>query len=207
MHVVGGDTLDTGTSCDLHECIVACRVEGIVVIPQFDGDVVVPEQRDEVSERATRRRRPIAHQRARHHPLAATGQHHPMTVVRLRELGEVVEGLALLLASHLRRADHAREPRVADRVASQHEEVVALRIGGPVLRFAQPEAELGAEHGRQPDLTSGLSKPHDAVEAVVIGDGQRFEPEAGGLLGQLLGMRRTIEKGEVRVAVQLGVGH
>ena len=50
------------------------------------------------------------------------------------------------------------------------------------------DGELGTEHRGQPHLPGGLGEADHAVEAVVVGEGQRFEPEPGRLLGQLLGM-------------------
>ena len=44
-----------------------------------------------------------------------------------------------------------------------------------------------------------------AVEAVVVGDGQRRQPEARRFHRQLLGVAGAVEEGEVGVAVQLGV--
>ena len=52
-----------------------------------------------------------------------------------------------------------------------------------------------------------LGEADDAVEAVVVGEGEGLEAEAGRLLGQLLGVAGAVEEAEVRVAVELGVGH
>ena len=130
-----------------------------------------------------------------------------MPVVHLRQLGQRVDGLALLAASQLRRAERAGQAGVALRVARQHDEVAAFRVGLAVLGLAQLEAELGAEHRGHPDLAGGLGEADDAVEAVVVGDGQRLETEPSGFLDELFGMRRTVEEAEVGVAVQLGVRH
>src|SRR5207249_4292569 len=62
-----------------------------------------------------------------------------------------------------------------------------------------------AEHRAQANGACRFGEAHDAVHAVVVGDGQRGEPEAGGLLGQLLGTRRAVEEAEVRVAVEFGI--
>ena len=70
-----------------------------------------------------------------------------------------------------------------------------------------PEGELGAEHGGQADRPGGLGEADHAVEAVVVGEGQRLQAEPGRLLGQLLGVGGAVEEAEVGVAVQLGVGH
>ena len=77
----------------------------------------------------------------------------------------------------------------------------------PVGGEAGRQRDLGAEHRRHPDGPGRLGEAHDAVEAVVVGEGQRLEAEPGGLGRQLLGVRRPVEEREVGVAVQLGVGH
>src|SRR6202030_4745798 len=50
-----------------------------------------------------------------------------------------------------------------------------------------------------------LREAHDTVEAVVIGDRERTQTEARRFFGQLLGMAGAVEKGEIRMAVQLRV--
>ena len=127
VHVVGGDAVDAGAAGDLGERVVASRVERVAVIPQLDGHVVRAEHGDEIGERARSRRRTVAHERERHRALAATGEHEPVPVVHLRELGQRVDRLALLATTQLRRAERARQPGVALRVAGQHHEVAGLR--------------------------------------------------------------------------------
>ena len=56
------------------------------------------------------------------------------------------------------------------------------------------ERQLGAEDRRHPQLAGGLGEADDAVEAVVIGEGERLEAEAGGLGDELLGVRRPVEE-------------
>ena len=75
----------------------------------------------------------------------------------------------------------------------------------PFGSLLRAEGQLGAEDGREIDGAGGFREADHAVEAVVIGDRQRGEPEPGGFLGQLLGMARPVEEREVRMAVQLGV--
>ena len=74
-----------------------------------------------------------------------------------------------------------------------------------VRRIVRAECELRTEHRRQTERACRLCEPHDAVEAIVIGERERREPEARGLLGQLLGMTRAVEEREIRMAVQLRI--
>ena len=107
-----------------------------------------------------------------------------------RQIGERTPGSALL-AAELGLAHGPGQQGVAPGVTGDDDEVglpgahsgigVADRYGGA------PEGELGAEDGGHPELAGGLGEAHDAVEAVVVGEGQGLEPEADGLLDQHLG--------------------
>ena len=46
---------------------------------------------------------------------------------------------------------------------------------GTALGVGHGEAQFGAEHGGQADGARRLRKAHHAVEAVVVGDGERAE--------------------------------
>jgi hypothetical protein len=52
----------------------------------------------------------------------------------------------------------------------------SFRIGYPVLRGGEPEAQFGAEHGPHPVFGSGLGEPDDPVHTVVIGEGDSLQP-------------------------------
>ena len=163
---------------------------------------------------------PSADQRGRHRPLAATGEHQPVvpSTGRRDQVGQLVERRArrALLARELGLADRPGQAGVALRVAGQHEQVAlvgagrrgrACWAGGRPFAGGRPEGQLGPEHRGQPEGPGRLGEADHAVEAVVVGERQRLEPEPGRLLGQLLGVRRPVEEAEVGVAVQLGVGH
>ena len=60
--------------------------------------------------------------------------------------------------------------------------------------------------GREPDLLVGGRRPDDAVQALVIGHAEPGQAELDGPLRQLVGRRGAVEEGEVRVAVELGIG-
>ena len=89
--------------------------------------------------------------------------------------------------------------------AKQPTDLGGLRTIGGVQVVS--ERELGAEDRRHAQLACGLGEADDAVEAVVIGEGEGLEAKPGRLGDQLFGMRSSVEEGEVGVAVQLGVGH
>ncbi len=132
-----------------------------------------------------------------------------MPVVRLRQLGHVVDGAALLSPSELRGADHLAQPPVPFGIAGQHQQVPAHRVGYAALAAGQVQAELGAEDGAEPGaglLEAGgrLGELGHPVHAVVIGDGQRFQAAFCRLGDQLLGTGCPVEEAVGRVAVQLG---
>ena len=118
------------------------------------------------------------------------------------------------------------QPRVTGGPVGQHEQMIAVRIGSMMIGHETggdlllrvvlvehlpgggcTERDLGAEHRRQADGPRRFGKADDAVETVVIGDGQRFETETGSFLRQLLGVRGAVEEREVGVAVQLCIRH
>ena len=94
---------------------------------------------------------------------------------------------------------------VAVGVTGEHDEVGAGWVG---LAGAQPgrrQRHLAAEDGRQRNRARGLGEAHHAVEAVVVGQGQRIQPEPVRLGHELLGVAAAVEEAESRVRVQLGV--
>ena len=220
VDVVGGDHLHPGPGGEQGEGVVAVTVERVAVIPEFDEHPVPPERVDEPLEGPARRGGPLVEQRARHRALPAPGEDHPGVVGgagpvavephpgpgRLRQRLDR-EARAALLAGQLTVADGPGQPSVAERPFGQDEQVLARGIGDPVGGAAGVEGELGAEDGRQAHREGRLGEPHDAVEAVVVGDRQGAQSEAGGLVGQLLGVAGPVEEREVRMAMQLGVRH
>ena len=121
------------------------------------------------------------------------------------DLLEVVDRTPLLLPGELGGADRAAQPPVAVGVAGEQEQVAALGIGHAVLRGGEAQRQLRAEDGADVQLGGGLGEPDHAVHAVVVGERERLQTQAGGLLDQLFGMARTVQEAEVGVAVQLGV--
>ena len=130
------------------------------------------------------------------------GQHH--------QVGLAVEARARILEAP--EVLEAAQVDVARARAGEAGRRRGVRFGHPGIGVAElglgaPEGELGAEDGGQVQLAGRLGEADHAVEAVVIGERQRLEPEAGGLGHQLLGERGAVEEREVGVGVQLGVGH
>jgi hypothetical protein len=176
------------------------------VVAQLDHDVVGAEHVDQPGELAGGGRRAVLDQRVGHRSLAAPGEHQPVAAVDVRPVDAPVVGLSLLAPGQVPGTDDRGQPGVALGVAGQHQQVVAGGVGLAVLRAREVERQLGPEHGGHAHGPGRLGEADHAVEPVVVGDGQRLEAEAGGLLGQLLGVAGPVEEAEVRVAVQLGIG-
>ena len=225
VHVVGGHARHVVTRRELGERVVAHRVHRVAVIPQLDQHTVATEGLHQRAQLPRRGRWTVLDERGGHRALATTGEHPGVAGQRVRRIGQR-ELRRALLAGEVPEAQRARQPGVAVGPVGQHQEVLAVRVGQVQLRrcrhpllalrvlFAAShparapagrQRDLGAEHGGQADGAGGLGEADDAVKAIVIGDRQRLQPEAVGLLGQLLGVRCPVEEGEVAVAVQLGV--
>ncbi len=212
VHVVGGHHPHPGPDRQLGQGIVAGAVEGVAVVPQLHPHPVAAEALDEAAELARRRRGPLVLERLRHRPLAAPGEEEGNgtragTAELVDELVERQAGRALL-ARELGQAQGAAQRGVARRAVGEHHQVPPRRVGSAHHRVVGAvEGDLGAEDRGQADLRGGLGEAHHAVEAVVVGECQGLEAEPGGLLGQRLGRRGAVEEAEVRVGVELGVGH
>ena len=212
VDVVGGHHVDPGFEREGDEGVVAGRVEGVAVVPELDGHAVAAEGVDEMVELPGGGSRPAVDKGGGHGALPATGEHLPPPAVPWLtcDCGQVLEsrfGKALLPGAHVGGAGGAAEAGVAVGVAGQHQQVAALGVGRALLRPAgQVEGELGAEDGGHVEGGRRLGEADDAVEAVVVGEGQGLQPQPGRLLGQFLGVGGAVEEAEVGVTVQLGVG-
>ena len=199
------------------------------MVPQLDHHPVASEQLDEPHQLAAGSPRPLGGERRWHRALAASGEHPPMTGTGV---GEISEGelRRSLLPRQVAEAERPGEPGISCRAVGEHQQVLTVRIGHvsfvvtghpelllgvglaagdaaiprPASRTGT-ECDLGAEHRRQPHRACRLGEPHHAVQAVVIGDGERLQAESGRLFGELLRMRRTVEEREVGMTVELGV--
>ena len=207
VDVVGGHDVDAEADGDLGQTVVAGAVQRVAVVPQLDGHVLPPEGVDQAGQLPLGGGGPLLDQRPGHRPLATARQHQPVVP------GPVVTGQlpqggpgSALLPRHLRPADGCPQPGVAHRVPGQDHQVVALGVGLAHLGAGHPQGQLGPEDGGQPVGPGRLGEADHAVEAVVIGQGQGLQPQADGLLGQLLGVGGPVQEAEVRVAVQLRVG-
>ena len=234
VHVVGGDDLTPVAQRQLDERVVSCPVERIAVIPQFHRHVLASEGRHEPQQFAFRRGRTRGAQGGRHRALTASGEHEMISAPHVsggpggspQRYRQIVIGDAwrVLLAGHLRHADGPRQARVAPRVTGQHDEVLPRRIrhrraptsapartptgSAPVdATMGTVDGEFGPEDRRQPHRPGGLGEANHPVETVVIAQCQRFEPQPRRLLDEFLGVRRPVEKTEIGMGMQLGIGH
>ena len=206
------------------------------MIPQLDRHPIPAERLHEATQLPASGTRSVAFERGGHGSLPAPGQRPPVPASGVGQVaereprrtllaGEMPEaqrtgqpGVPLgtvgeeheVLAMRIRLTELRAEPPLAPAGGGR---AVGLALGRLFLPdhpldvpTSPEERDLGAEHGRQPDRPGRLGEADDAVQPVVVGERERFETEPGCLFGELLRMRGTVEEGEVRVAVQLGIG-
>ena len=85
-----------------------------------------------------------------------------------------------------------------------------IAIAGTVLRqqnqlHAAGQNQLRTDNQLEPCLLGRHMRPHNAGDRTFVGNGQSAIAQRFSLLDQLLRMRSTAQKAEVRHAVQLGV--
>jgi hypothetical protein len=157
------------------------------------------------------------HERAGNGTLATARQDEEVTSRQLGQSVDVVAGAALLATGEMALSDGAGETGIALRVAGENDQVGSGRVGCPGTRgrrgdrgtdqiwAAAGKGELGTEDGGHSYFFCRLGKAHHTVEPVVIGQCQRPELEPAGLRDKFLGIRGTVEKTEIRMAMELCV--
>jgi hypothetical protein len=119
----------------------------------------------------------------------------------------VINRFALFATTDLGITDHPGQPAVTLGIARQHKQVFTFRVRYPVLWCGEAETELGPEDRFDAQLACRLGETHHSVHPIVISDRDRVQAQPRRLLNQLLGMAGTVQKAEVGVAVQFGVGN
>ena len=212
VDVTGGHHAEVGQRRQPGQHVVALVVARVVLAGQLHHHVLVPEHPGQRGQLPPGRLRAALSERGGHRALAASGQHHPVAAVRVRQVIDVIDRAAFLAAGQLRGADHGAQPPVAFDVPGQDEQVTPLRVGDAVLVAGQPDAELGAEGRAQlraalvGEPPRGLRELRHPVHPVVVGEGEHLEPEPGRLGDQLAGGGRAVQEAERGVAVQFGPG-
>ncbi len=97
------------------------------------------------------------------------------------------------------------QPGVAGRARASTTRWVPSGSAIPVCARVEAQGDLGPEDGGQAGRAGGFGEADRPVHTVVVGDGQRLEPEAYCLFHELVGVRSTVEEAEIGVAMQLGV--
>ncbi len=211
VNVVGGNYRESAVRGQGGQRPVPGRVGRQVVVDQLDHHPVLAEQARQPVQLPPRGGRtvgvPTDLQGLPDQPLPAPGQDQPAVATPLGEILQVVDRAALLTTGQLRLGDRTGQPVIPLLPLRQHQQVTALGIGHTVLRAGQAEGELRPEHRGQLVRRGRLGEPGRAVEPVVIGQRQRVQPLPDRGLDQVLRLGGTVQEGEVRVHVQLGVGH
>ena len=105
VDVAGGHHAEVGERRQPGQQVIAFVVAGVVVAGQLHHHVLVPEHPRQRAQLPPGRLRAARGERGGHRPLAASGQHHPVAVVRAGQRGWVVDGAPLLSARQLGGAD------------------------------------------------------------------------------------------------------
>jgi hypothetical protein len=132
-------------------------------------------------------------ERPRQQAVAAAGEDDEPRVALL-EGGEVEPRVAPVGAPQVCRGEQAAEIGVAFGGFGEQRDVRAVG-----------ERHLGAGDRLKAEPLRLLRERHRAVEAVVIGERERREPQLGGRERELLGQRGAVQKRERGVTMQFGV--
>ena len=95
---------------------------------------------------------------------------------------------------------HDRSAAAPVRSAARHYEATWVRDD------RVDQVDLDADDRTEAGLVGHAGESDRAVEAAVVRQGERAEAEFDGSLDQLVGRGRSVEKREVAMAVQLGIG-
>jgi hypothetical protein len=101
-------------------------------------------------------------------------------------------------------------PRAAGPCVRRREDPAEVRVALPALAEQGDvpstfDRHLGAGDGPNAGVLGGMRELERAVDAVVVGEGERRVAELGGSRDELLGMRGAVEERVRRVAVELDV--
>ncbi len=173
VDVVGGHQLHTDPSGDGGQGVVADGVERVAVVPQLEGDVVPPERLCQAVQLVGGGCWSMLEQGGRDRAFAAPGEHLPVARVVPGKRGQVDLGQCLLAGTHVGVGDGSGQVGVPGGVPGEDDEVAPVRVGGAGLRFpGQIKGQLGPEDGGDVERLRRLGEAHDAVEPVVVGEGE-----------------------------------
>ncbi len=127
---------------------------------------------------ATTRRQGLPHM-----TFAAPGQDLPVPTGGFGQRVVVVLQFALLTARQMCGGYLPRKTAISFLPTGKYQKMRSTGICRPSSGY-RIERQLGPEHGPHSPFTRSLRKPHHAVEPVVIGDGNRLEPETHSFLDQ-----------------------
>jgi len=167
LHIVSGHHVGAHLSSNLHECVVAGRVQRMPVVPEFDDDVLASERCDKPFQLSARRRRAIVYECLGDRSPARAGQHHPREGrYRPGELAELFHGDPRVSfgAGKLGLADRPSHLGVALRPSCQQHDVCRATRAMMVM-----QGQLDTEHGRQTMGSGGFCESDNAVKPIAVG--------------------------------------
>ena len=98
------------------------------------------------------------------------------------------------------------EVPVADEVLREEDEVERLGVGLPLAVAHRPAGDVRLDADDRPDPLGlrGLVEGDGAVEGAVVGQGERIEAQALGLVDEIADPAEAVEERELRVDVEVG---
>ena len=209
VHVAGDDGLHPERLGQVAQRRQPPRVPALVGALQLDEEPLPPE----------RRRQPLRRRRvAQREPVARAAGEADEPLVPFDQRFQVERRrVQLLLAAgqprqRVRLRQQAAERRVAALALDEQRDVGGGRRRGRLARpdgrcRRQPQRHLRTGDRPHAERLRRVGELERAVDAVVVGEGERRVAEVGGAGGQLVGLRGAVEERVGGVAVQLDVGH
>ncbi len=137
------DDTETPAHSEGSECVVARRVERVIVVEQLDDDALGTEPVDEPVELPGRRNRTGFDKRGRHRSLATASQDEEVASREIGQSVDVVARAALLTTGKMALTDGASKARIALRVAGEDDQVEPGRVRGPGTRCRRDDWGAG----------------------------------------------------------------
>src|SRR3954447_3285006 len=213
MDIAGGDGADPEVGCEILEGGVAPHVRTLERTLQLDEEALATERRGEPggSVRIVQGEPVTGAAREADEPLGMLLEEALVDGWRER-LPVLSTGPA---GSRMGLGQDPAEVRVSPARLDEQRHVEALKARARALALAlvrlcrglAGERQLGSRNGAYAEVLCGVGELERAVDAVVVGEGERRIPELGGAGGQLLGQRGAVEERVRRVAVELDVRH
>ena len=204
VEVVRHDEREAGLRRQAQELLVEAGLLGDAVVLQLQEEVALPEDVAVLAGQAAGRLPVVDLERLRDLAAEAGGE----ADEALGVAGEVlaVDPRLVVVAVEVGVGEEPAEVPVADEVLRQQDEVERLGVGLPLAVAHGPAGDVGLHADDRPDPLGlrGLVEGDRAVEGAVVGQGERIEAQALGLVDEVADPAEAVEERELRVDVEVG---